>query len=222
MKELNDVDNLFLKSITDAVPEGEEHKFSLRYKLRKKQIIRKWEQEQNIYVYKRPVVRLKYILIAILIACIAALAGFGLFDLFEGYRVTDYDIYSMLYIVDDVSSYPDTIEKKFYIDMDMSGYENEIACDLYNEYWTVYKKDEDVSLVIKQRTIDYAYSTRINTENAITEPSQIKINEWNGIYYKTRQDIYYYLFNTGEYIIEYNGNISKNEIENIVKATKYK
>ena len=141
MKELNDVDILFLKSITDAVPEGEEHKFSFRYKFRKKQIIHKWEQEQNIYVYKRPVVRLKYILIAILIACIAALAGFGLFDLFEGYRVTDYDIYSMLYVVDDLSSYPDIIEEKFYIDMDMSEYDIQIKADNCYEYWTEYENE---------------------------------------------------------------------------------
>lgn len=220
MKELNDVDNLFLKSITDAVPEGEEHKFSLRYKLRKKQIIRKWEQEQNIYVYKRPVVRLKYILIAILIACIAALAGFGLFDLFEGYRVTDYDIYSMLYIVDDLSAYPDTIEKKFYIDMDMSEYEVEVKNNFCHEYWVKFKNN-DTSISIKQTTIEFVSPLRLDAKNLIIKPTQITINGWNGLYYQSGQGVYHYIFNTEKYIMVYNGNIPKNEIENVVKSTKF-
>lgn len=219
MKELNDVDILFLKSITDTVPEGEEHKFSLRYKLRKKQIIRKWEQKQNCYVYKRPSIRLKYILIAILIACIAALAGFGLFDFFEGFRVTDYDIYSMLYVVDDLSVYPDTIEKKFYIDMDMSKYDIEVKNDFCYEYWINLIKD-DTLISIKQATMDYESSLRLDAENLNIKPIPIKINNWNGIYYKT-DECNCYILNTGEYIVTYNGNFDKNEIENIVKATKF-
>ena len=115
MKELSKVDILFLESIFDDIPDGEEHKFSLRYRLRKRQIIRLWERRQNTLVHKRPVIRMKYIIIAIIIACVAVLAGFGLFKIFDGFRVTDYDIYSMLYIVDDATSYPDTIEEKFYI-----------------------------------------------------------------------------------------------------------
>lgn len=219
MKELNDVDILFLKSITDTVPEGEEHKFSLRYKLRKKRIIHKWEQMQNSYVYTRSSVKLKYILIAILIACIAALAGFGLFDFFEGFRVTEYDIYSMLYIVDDLSVYPDTIEKKFYIDMDMSKYDIEVKNDFCYEYWVKFKNNNK-SFFIKQTTIDSTKLLRLDSENVVTKPTNIEINGWNGIYYQM-EERNFYIFNTGEYIITYNGNLAKNEIENIVKATNF-
>lgn len=221
MIELSKVDILFLESIFDDIPDGEEHKFSLRYRLRKRQIIRLWERKQSAFVHKRPVIRMKYIIIAIIIACVAVLAGFGLFDLFEGYRVTDYDIYSMLYIVDDLSAYPDTIEKKFYIDIDMGEYKNKVIDDGHFMYWVEYN-NSDSTLAVKQTTIDYAYSSRINTENAITKPTQITVNGWNGIYYQTRQGVYYYIFNTGEYIITCAGNMSKNEIENIVKLTKLK
>lgn len=221
MKELSKVDILFLESIFDDIPDGEEHKFSLRYKLRKRQIIRLWERRQNTFVHKRSMTRMKYIIIAIIIACIAALAGFGLFDLFEGFRVTDYDIYSMLYIVDDLSSYPDTIEKKFFIDTDMGEYKKKIIDNGRFLYWEEYKNSISM-ITVKQTTIDLASSLRLDAENIIIKPTQITINGWNGIYYKSSQGFYHYIFNTEEYIMVYNGNISKSEIENIVKTTKFK
>ena len=221
MKELNNIETLFIKSIIDAVPEGGEHKFSLRYKLRKRIIIRNWERghKQSQSTAVRPAVKLKYILIAVLIAAAAILTGFGIFDLFDGFRVTDYDIYSMLYIVDDLSVYPDTIEEKFYIDMDMSGYETKIANDTYFEYWIRYNIDTEF-LSITQKNINYFGSARLNAEEIIAEPIQIIINGWNGVYYQTKDGEHYYIFNTGKYIITYAGNMNKNEIENIVKATK--
>ena len=220
MKELSKVDILFLESIFDDIPDGEEHKFSLRYKLRKRQIIHLWERRQNTFVYKRPVIRMKYIIIAIIIACVAVLAGFGLFKIFDGFRVTDYDIYSMLYIVDDATSYPDTIEEKFYIDMDMNEYELTIANDNYCEYWLNYKKD-DISLSITQNTAGYFGTTRLNSEDLIIEPTTILINGWLGIYYQTKEGVYCYIFNTEEYIISYTCNADKAFVENIVKMTKF-
>lgn len=221
MKELSKVDILFLESIFDDIPDGEEHKFSLRYRLRKRQIIRLWERRQNTLVHKRPVIRMKYIIIAIIIACVAVLAGFGLFKIFDGFRVTDYDIYSMLYIVDDETSYPDTIEEKFYIDMDMSEYETEILCDDSIEYWVEYKKGEDV-LHIHQIPVAVFKQIRLNTENSVSEPQSIFINNWYGLWFLTQNDGYYYVFNSGGYVICYNGNIAKEDVEKMVKMTKLK
>lgn len=218
MKELSKVDILFLESIFDDIPDGEEHKFSLRYRLRKRQIIRLWERRQNTFVHKRPAIRMKYIIIAIIIACVAVLAGFGLFKIFDGFRVTDYDIYSMLYIVDDATSYPDTIEEKFYIDTDMSEYETEILCDDSIEYWIEYKNGDNV-LYIRQIPVAVFKQIRLNTENAISESNQVVINNWNGLQFQTQDGECYYLFNTGKYIITYTGNVTKEELENIVKAT---
>ncbi len=219
MKKLSNVDILFLESIFDDIPDGEEHKFSLRYKLRKRKIIRLWERRQNTFVQKRPVTRMKYVFIAIIIACIAVLAGFGLFEIFGGFRVTDYDIYSMLYIVEDTASYPDTIEEKFYIDMDMSEYEAEVLCDDSTEYWVEYKK-EDYVISVRQKPIETFKQIRLNTENSISEPQSIVINSWYGLWFQTQNDGYYYVFNTGKYIISYNSNISKEDTEKMVTMTK--
>ena len=220
MKELNNVDILFLKSVTESVPEGAEHKFSFRYKLRRKQIINNWAKEQNTSVYRRPAVKLKYILIVILIACIAALAGFGIFDLFEGFRVTDYDIYSILYIVDDVSTYPDSIKKKAYIDMDMSDYTKEITSDIKYQYFIKYRSS-DISITVNQMTKKAFKSVRINTEDVLQKPTQIVLNEHNGIYYQTKNGVNCIIVNFDEYIIMYTSNMNKNELENIVKMTKF-
>ena len=220
MNELSKVDILFLESIIADAPKGGEHKFSLRYKIRKHRIIGVWKRMHSSSQYRKPVIKMKYIFIAIILACIFLLGGFGIFNLFEKFRLTDYDIYSMLYIVDDISSYPETIEDKFYIDMDMRGYEVQIICDDRSEYWVEYRKDKSV-LSLRQMPANVFKQIRLNSENFINEPQQIIINNWNGVLLNLENEGYYYIFNTGEYIITFSGNFAQNDVNNIVKTTKF-
>lgn len=218
--ELNDFEMKFVESIIN-VDSGEQiHKFSLRYKIRKKKIIRDYERSLNS---QKPAGLLKprYILIAIILAAVLTACGFGIYKFFEGFRITDYDIYSMLYIVNDKTHGPDKIEKKFYIDMDMSEYDIEILNDIDNIYWLSY--DNDIANIsVNQKTISIFDQIHLNTENAIIKPEKAIINDWKGVYFMTQSHVNCFILNTGEYIITYTSNLPKEDIENIVKTTKFK
>lgn len=218
--ELNDFEMKFVESIINVDSDERIHNFSLRYKIRKKKIIR--DYERSLYSQKPArLLKPRYILMAIILAAVLTVCGFGIYKFFEGFRITDYDIYSLLYITGDVTQGPDTIEKKFYIDMDMSEYEMEVLNDIFFDYFLVYSKD-DVSLSVVQTTYDGIGTVRLNTENCLVEPTPVTINDWQGFYFQTQHGGYFYMFNTGKYIISYTSNLPKEDIENIVKTTKFK
>lgn len=116
--------------------------------------------------------------------------------------------------------YPDTIEEKFYIDMDMSEYETEILCDDSIEYWVEYKKGDDI-LYIRQIPVAIFKQIRLNTENSISEPQQVMINNWNGVFFQTQSGVYFYAINTSEYIMLYTGNVNKEILNSLVIMTKF-
>ncbi len=217
--ELSEFERCLIDSVTNTSEEEKHHRFSLSYKIRKRKIIKDYE---NAFDCDRKThsFRLKYLLIALVSAGIAVLAGFGIYSVIEGFRVTDYDTYSLLYIVDDYETGKTKIEKKFCIDMDMSNYDVETICDATIGYWLSYKKD-DIVLSIHQEPLAIGRGIRLNTENAILEPQQISINGWKGMYFQPQHGGYYFLFNTGEYLISYTSNLPKEEIENIVKSTRF-
>ncbi len=133
----------FEQFVLDTVVESSEqqHRFSLSYKVRKRKMIRDYEKS-FVSIAKTRHFRLKYLLIAVISAGIAVLAGFGVYSMIEGFRVTDYDTHSLLYIVDDYETGKTRIEKKFCIGLDMTDYEVETVCDEDVGYWLSYKKGE--------------------------------------------------------------------------------
>lgn len=217
--ELSEFERRMIDSVISTSEEEKHHSFSLSYKIRKRRIIKEYK---NSFEYGRKThsFRLKYLLIAVISAAIAVLAGFGVYSVIEGFRVTDYDTYSLLYIVDDYETGKTQIEKKFCIDLDMSDYEVETVCDEDIGYWLSYRKD-DIVLSVHQEPLSMARGIRLNTENATIEPQQISMNGWKGMYFQPQHGGYYFLFNTGEYLISYTSNLPKEEIENIVKATRF-
>lgn len=220
--ELTDFEKTFMGSVMGADDNEKPHRFSLRYKMRKRKIIGDYERSLHTYEHKHGRLKPKYIIIAIVLAAILAACGFGIYITFEGFRVREFDTHSILYIDDDCMQGTGEIEKKFYIDMDMSEYEIGVIDDDFLEYWLEYKKD-DVILSIAQASylLISGSNIRLNTENAMSAPQEISINGWNGMWFQLQNGAYYYIFNTGEYIIEYVGNLPKEDMENIVKSTKF-
>ena len=105
--------------------------------------------------------------------------------------------------------------------MDMSEYEVEVLNDIFFDYTILYRKN-DTNLTVSQSTYDGMGTVRLNTENCLVEPTTVTINDWQGFYFQPQHGGYFYIFNTGEYIITYVSNLPKEDIENIVKATKFK
>lgn len=219
MKKLNDIDMLFLESITNELPEPNRHTFSLGYRLRRREIIRSYEKGLSAPESNRSI-RLKYVFIAVIAAVVVLLAGFGIYTAIKGYIVTEYDIYSLLYITGDKSDAPETIQKKFYLDMDMSDYATNTITDNNYAYWQEYENG-DLYISIEQTVINNAAIIRLNTEDCLIPPTAININGWDGVYFQTKHGAYDYIFNTGEYILSYVSEMSGEDIENMVKMTKF-
>lgn len=220
MENLSSVDALFIESVIGDVSVLTEHKFSLRYRVKKRKIIRIWEKAQKPTVKARHAMKMKYAIIAIIVSCAAILGGFGLYKLFGRFRMTDYDIFSMLSVYDEAASYPNTISEKFYLDMDMSEYTVEIMNDIDIVYWVCYEKD-GLNICINQKPVSVFGQVRLNTENALSVPTPLIINDWEGVHFMTHSDVNCYIFNTGKYILTYTGNISDEDMESIINATRF-
>lgn len=220
MRKLSKNDELFLYAVTADVPQAPRHIFSLGYRIKKRRIIRDYLRGLGSTEPQGRRIRPKYVLIAVIAACLL-LTGFGVLTLLNGFRVTDYGTHSLLYLSENISNAPQTIEKKFYIDMDMSKYEKTVAIDSEFIYVVEYAYDSGC-ISIYQSTLEAFDGIRVNTENANIEPTAITIGEWNGLYYQTYKGTHDFVLYTGDYVISYMGKIDKAELENIVKATKFK
>ncbi len=222
MRKLSKNDELFLYAVTADVPQAPRHIFSLGYRIKKRRIIRDYLRGLGSSGPQGRRIRPKYVLIAVIAACLL-LTGFGVLTLLNGFRVTDYGTHSLLYLSENISNAPQTIEKKFYIDMDTSGYEVNIVSDLYYQYWIEYRKGDEYFSI--QQDICELYDAariRLNTENCLTKPTPVNIDSWKGVYYQTFNGGHTFILNTGDYIITCLSNYDKKSTINMLKMTKFK
>ena len=227
VKMSEEMTNIFLDDLLKDNFTYPNHKFSLRYKLKKSRIIKKYKREhptRNVETtsFGETKIRiplkysLKYILIIIILM---AILGFTLYRYYSGIYIREYDIFSMLSVEYDENS-PLFLNERFYIDMDMDEYEEEIICDNEVSYWVQYKVNGIPQINITQTAIQSS-NLRINTEKAMIMPTNISVNDWKGMYYQAYDGAYIYFFNCGDYLMSYAGNLDKNEMEKLVKSTKF-
>lgn len=222
MSELREVDIMLINSILENVPEECDHKFTLGYKIRRWQIIRYVKRLSSSSGRVRKPIRLKYVLIAAIVAIVAVisvLAGWNTSKDYDGYIVTDYGTYTMLYLRDDTSSYPKTIEKKFSLGYDLSDREIIVHEDDEFQYFVEYRKG-DRAISINQVVADAFGGNRLNTENCLVGLTEIEINGWRGLYFQTAKEAHFYMLDTGEYFLSIVGGLDKEEMDALVKSLK--
>lgn len=223
-----EIKNLFIEDLLKDNFRYPEHKFSLRYRIKKNKIIKKYKREYlpkntketTFFPETKVKIPLKYTFKYILIIIILmAILGFTIYRYYSGIFVREYDIFSMLSVEYDENS-PQVLTERFYIDIDLSEYEKEIIEDNEFIYWIQYK-DGKTEFDVMQTILEVSSNVRLNTENAIIMPTNVAVNDWIGMYYQSYNESYIYFFNCGDYIMSYAGNLDKNEMEKIVKATKF-
>lgn len=221
--------NLFLDDLLKENFTYPNHIFSLRYKFQKSKIIKKYKMEHLLRSdetasFQETKVRiplkrsLKYVFLIIIL--LIAILGFTVYRNYSGIVVREYDVFSMLSVEYDENS-PEVLTERFYIDIDLSEYEKEILDDDELVYCIQYKKDGIPKFNIMQTTLGVSSNVRLNTENAIIMPTNIYVNDWNGMYFQAYDGSYIYFFNCGDYIMSYSTNSERFEIEKLVKATKF-
>ncbi len=218
MSELSVIDELFIRDII-----GDEtiieHNFTIGYKLRRRRIIRDFAKSQSAPQTRRPL-RLRYLLIAIISAVIVLLSAFGIYKFIEGFRVTEYDIYSMLYVTDIPENAPKTIEKKFYIDADLSGYKATVINDDEIIYWVEYTSENGYFEVVQ--SIYTPSLGSIGTGNALTEPTQTEISGHKAVYWQSVHGAHHYCILYEDYTIQANSTLDKNTLEKMLNSLNFK
>ena len=155
---LSDID--FYNSLPD-------HRFSHRFNKRIKKLLK----ENTAYIKEKRYIpfnrKLKIALIAAILAVLFTGAAFGVYTIWDKYRVKDYSLYSMLYI-SEPQGVPRILEEKYEPDWDFSNYEKIVYLDIENQYLMEYQNySDDIGVSFEQSTYEVGEQTFINTENAL-------------------------------------------------------
>ena len=197
------------------------HRFSWRYRRKKRAIIKAYQQslqypEEFDHRFRKIGIRQR-VHIAILVAVTALLltgAGVVVTYYIGGIRAEQQSTHT------DASAFnlegaPTKLEKKYRLTFDLSEYNKGIMNDDYNMYWEYYEKDEEY--------FDFSYYTksvyqnsRLNTEGTNIEMKQI--NNYEALYFVREDGTQCLLWDNGEYIFEVIFSIDYTKMEEILKT----
>lgn len=192
--------------------------FSPQYRRKRKAMISAYKKKRRYIPFNR---KLKIALVAAILAIIFTGAAFGVYTVWEKYRVKDYGLYSMLYI-SEPQGVPRILEEKYEPDWDFSNYEKIVYLDIENQYLMEYQNySDDIGISFEQSTYEVGEQTFINTENALVMPCEITIDGHEGIYFETYYGEKVIIWCTENYVFSVTGaNIGKNELISITESVK--
>ena len=147
----------------------------------------------------RKAVQLAFIIMLLAVMAAAAYAVTS----WSSFKIEEYDIYSMLNVTD-ISDAPLTLEERYGIGADMSGYEAEILLDndyrLDVHYSDLYNENKIFDFI--QMTKDSVQSMRLDTEDALQKPAIIEVNGIDGMYLQHKDGSHVIFWDNGDYFIE--------------------
>ena len=225
---------------------GDEHRFSLSYRLNRKKII-KVSTQNSCAVISNPNLRLKFGLNALTenadksrsradkqfitppktkkiwkYIAVAAIIGIltitvAAISCFNHISLEEHDIFSMLHI-QSIENAPMTIKEKYEITADLSGYEKQLNFEDDYQFIYIYEKG-DTCILFSQMTFEAFQGMRINTEGTEDKISSEDINGISALYFETYLDEKEIVWDNGEYIFMVGSyGISKNELLDICRS----
>lgn len=212
------------EEIMNSVPDLDDHIFSRRYLKQKEKIISQFGQNQIARAHYRP--RLKYIIAAIIFACIAALAAFINYKYVGGYGLYDApDKRSyVIFAKEDVLA-KDSITEFAYFDADMSEYKIEEYSMLDQFYSVSYIKDGTVIYLDQYVNSSLeSFCPSVNTEKPVNPPVEINIGGYEGMFFTTRNNSHNFFIQMNGYTISVwaSKNYSREMLEELILSIKFK
>ena len=215
-------------AIEAAVPDMPEHRFSLRYRRKKKSLIRAYEQKKardsDIPTELHRIRVRQAIRIAILVVLSLMLltsAGMYVTHYIGGLQANQQSTHSDAFALDWENA-PRTLENAYRITYDLSEYDMEVMNDSIIQYWEKYS--------LGDKYIDYAYypkeqyqNVRLNTEGTV--PEEKDIGGYRVMYYVTPDGGKCMAWDNGTYIFNLFFNIEYDIAVHIVEsieAVKYR
>jgi len=115
---------------------------------------------------------------------------------------------------------PRTLEKTYRINYDLSDFDMEIVCDDEYQYWEYYSKQEP-----SYQYINFSYgvkegfqNARLNTEDSKVE--NIQLNGYEILYYEQPNGSKSFIWDNGEYILEFHTNSDYDFAVKIISTIK--
>ena len=197
------LENTMNRQIAEYENGLEIHVFSHRFEKRMNKLIKSMGGGCFVFSGRRIPLR-KAVQLAFIIIILAALAvaAYAVIS-WSSFEVDEYDIFSLLNVTD-ISDAPLTLEERYEIGADLSEYESEIITDEYFifdiDYINQYNKAK--SFEFCQMTKDSFANIRIDTENALQQPTSIEVNGSIGLYVQHQNGTHFIFWDNGDYFIE--------------------
>ena len=196
------LENTIEQQIAEYENDLELHVFSRRFKKRMSKLIKSMGGGSLVFserrIPMRKAVQLAFIIILLAVLAVVAYAVIS----WSSFKIEEFDIYSLLNVTD-ISDAPLTLEERYEIAADMSGYEVEILLDddymvdIYYANWY----HEDKFFEFRQMTKDSLRNMRIDTEDSLQKPTTIEVNSNIGMYVQHRDGAHFILWDNGDYFI---------------------
>ena len=160
-------------------------------------------------------------LIAVLLTAILTGASMLIYKLWDNYRIRDLDLYSLLEITD-IENAPTTLEQRYELGIDLSGYKRKVHIDECFEFMAEYtNENEKKHLVFEQTTKDVYQNVFLNTEDAIVPPVEVEINGYKGLFFESKYEDMVYIMDIDDYMFEIaGGGFTREELAEIVKTIR--
>lgn len=173
----------------------------------------------------RPVPFKRRLLIAAIIVIIMAMITGGITVITRNlgaFTIKQYDIFSML-TINNTEGSPLVLTEKYRLVMDDSQYTKDVIDDYDFTYTMRYSDEANEKYLCYSQSIKEAYkSARINTENAITYPETVKLDDnRDAVYFETYNHRKILIWELDDSIIEINAyGFSKDELIELSKFVK--
>lgn len=185
-------------------------------------LIRNSERTQKTKRQRKPVTLKRRLLIAAIIVAVMAVLTGGITVITRhlgAFTVKQYDVFSML-TISNIEDSPLVLTEKYRLVMDDSQYTKKVVGDYEFVYTMLYSDKANGKYLCFSQSVKGMYETmRLNTENAITYPETIKLdNNRNAIYFETYNREKVLIWELDESIIEISASgFSKNELIELSK-----
>lgn len=188
-----------------------DHKFSRGFDKKMKRLFREELAAEKSAPRVRVGRRLPAAVIIIVSVFLLAGAAATTYYLWKNFRLQDRGLYTLLHITD-VENCPNTLEERYELTADLSGFTKNVISDDEILYFVEYEnKEKDIKISFIQDT-KHGSTYRLNTEDK-APPIEVIVNSSNGIYYESKYGNPVLIWDTGDYILNLSAHgISKNDL----------
>ncbi len=193
-----------------------DHKFSRGFNKKMKRLLHDRSTEEDPARRTRIGRKLPIAVIAVVSTFLLAGAAATTYYLWNNFRVQDRGLYSLLNITN-VENCPTTLEERYELTADLSGFTENVILDDELTYLVEYENKENCIKFSFMQDTKHGISKMLNTEDK-NPPIKVTINGCNGIYYETKYEDHVIIWDSGDYLLEIGARgIGKDELFSLAK-----